>query len=100
MARKRKVEVSEDQLALIDVDPENAQSIIEAANKYKASQSKRLKALEAEVADKQTLLSLIKDAKVQRLEDGRTKFRVGGMVITVTPRDELIRISEQSPEKK
>jgi len=78
------------------VTPENSKEIIKQAKAYKAAQSRRIEALENEVAAKVKLLSLIKEAKVQRLDDGKIRFKLDGYTITVTPRDELVKVKEDS----
>jgi hypothetical protein len=84
------------QMDLIDTTPENAKEIIKHARVYKAAQTKRIQALEEEKAEKQKLLELINKAHMQRLENGKIKFKLEGYIITVTPRDELVQIKEDS----
>lgn len=104
--RERKSETTEgtqtstttgEQLDLIDVAPENAKQIIAIAKKYKAIQAKRISALEAECAEKQNLLTLIKQANLKQV-DGKIRFRVDGLIITVKPRDELVTVKEENEE--
>lgn len=85
-----------EQLDLIDVAPKNSKEIVQVARNYKKLQAKRIEILDREVAEKQKLLDLIKDANLQRLEDGKIRFRIDGMIITVTPRDELVKIKEEN----
>lgn len=87
---------AEEQLDLIEVKPENSKEMVEVVKRYKAAQSQRMEALGREVAEKQKLLALIKKAKLQHLDDGRIQFRVDRLIITVTPRDELIRIKDEN----
>jgi hypothetical protein len=89
---------SGDQLDLIDVAPENAKQIIAIAKKYKAIQAKRISALEAECSEKQNLLTLIKQANLKQV-DGKIRFRVDGLIITVKPRDELVTVKEENEEE-
>ena len=81
---------------LIDVTPENSQEIIAQARAYKAAQELRIDALEDEVAAKVKLLALIKEANLARLPDGKIRMRLDGYTITVTPRDELVKVKEDS----
>ena len=92
---KKEEAVAGEQLDLIDVAPENAKEIITAAREYKAAQVKRIAALEREVERKQELLSLVRDANLQRLKDGTIRFRLDGFLITVTPRDELVKVKQE-----
>ena len=86
------------QMDLIDVGPENSKEIIQHARLYKAAQTKRIQALDEEIAEKQKLLELIRNAKLKPLEGGKVQFRCDGYIITVTPRDELVRIKESDAE--
>lgn len=81
---------------LIDVGPENSKEIIRVARLYKTTLSKRIDLLAQEVEHKHKLLELINNAHLQRLPDGRIRFKVEGYTITVTPRDELVKIKEDS----
>lgn len=87
---------AKEQLDLIDVRPKNSKAILKAVKQYKADQAQRIEALGREVAGKQKILSLIKEAKLQHLDDGRIQFRIDKVTITVTPRDEIIKIKEES----
>ena len=82
---------------LIDVTPENQKEILECAKRYKIFQKRRIDALVDEKAEKQALLDLIKQAKVEPVE-GKIILNVGGFTITVTPRDELIKVKNNSEE--
>jgi len=93
MARKKTVKVDE-QMDLIDVAPEDAKVIIEAARLYKKLQTTRLKALEREVDQKQKVKDLIRQAKLQPLDGGVIKFKHDGVTIEMTPRDEKLTIKE------
>lgn len=99
---KKKHEKSEptagEQLDLIDVSPENSKQIVGIARRYKTAQAQRIAALEREVEEKQKLLGLIKDAKLKPLDDGVIRFKVDGLLITVKPRDELVKVKEESEE--
>lgn len=87
------VEVGE-QMDLLDVQPENAKAIMAAAKLYKKHQIARQAALAKEITQKEKLLELVRAAKLKPLADGVIKFACGGMIISVTPRDELIKVKE------
>jgi len=93
MGRKKK---EQEQLDLIDVKPENAKHIVNAARLYKQYQAARLAALKQEIDQKQTILALVKKAKLQPLEGGVIRFKVDGVTISVTPRDELVKVKEDT----
>ena len=93
MAKKEKAEEGE-QLDLIDVAPENAKPIIAAARLYKKYQKARLASLKDEIGQKQKILSLVKEAKLTTLEGGKIRFKYDGVTISITPRDELVKVKE------
>ena len=101
MAKKssmqEEVEESEkgEQMALIDVAPKNAKDIIGAARIYKKFQAARLKALAKEIEQKAEILRLVRVADIQPLEGGKIRFKYDGVMISVTPRDELVKVVEE-----
>jgi len=84
---------------LIDVGPENGKVIIEAVREYKKHQADRLAAGKKEFDAKQKVLTLVKEAELQRLPDGTIKFTYEKVIIKVTPQDDLITIKEEKPKK-
>jgi len=97
MAKKKETTAGE-QLDLIDVAPENAKKIIAVARRYKEAQGQRIEALEREKTEKQKILDLVKEANLKRLDDGTITFKVDGMVIKVTPRDELVQVKDEAEQ--
>lgn len=87
-----------EQLDLIDVAPKNAKVIIEAARIYNKLMLARKRAGVKEVEQKAEVLRLVREAKLQTLPGGKIKFKYDGYVITVTPRDELVKIVEETNE--
>ncbi|HPR90420.1 MAG TPA: hypothetical protein PLD93_03185 [Synergistaceae bacterium] len=85
---------------LFNKAPENAKKILGLARKYKSAQLDRIAALEEELKFKEALLAEIKGADLSRMEDGKIKLHLDGYTITVTPRDELIRVKEDGDEEK
>lgn len=99
MAKKKDVEsTSGKQLELIDVSPENMKKIKPIARKYKATQKRRMEAGEEEADLKQQILALVKEANLTRLQDGSIRFKCDGMTITVTPRDELVKVKSEGDD--
>jgi hypothetical protein len=86
------------QLELIEVGPENLQAIKPIAKRYKTALQVRVKALQQEIAAKQQILALVKEAKLSRLADGSIRFKCDGLLITVTPRDELVKVKDENKE--
>jgi len=95
---KKKTKPAE-QMDLIDVQPKNVKAIVAAARLYKKFQVARIAALEKEIAQKQEILALVKEAKLQLLEGGVIRFACDGMTISITPRDELVKVKEESSEE-
>lgn len=99
MGKKRTEEPAVgEQLELIDVTPENLKKIKPVAKQYKAAQARRVKALDEEKALKAQIIQLVKEAKLKRLADGTIRFHCDGMLVTITPRDEVVRIKEDADE--
>lgn len=86
----------DEQGELLETAPPNSKEILRAAKRYKSAQLARITALQDEVEEKAKLLKLIKEANVQRLEDGTMRFHVQGMLITVTPREELVKVKDEN----
>lgn len=99
MAKTKKKVTKGEQLDLIDVAPENAKAIVAAARVYKMRQKERLDALKKEIAEKQKVLALVKEAKLKPLESGIIRFTCEGFTISITPRDELIKVKEEAPQE-
>lgn len=83
-----------EQMDLIDVRSEHEKEILAKAKEYKNLSARRQKILAEEVAAKKELLELIHASGVEPLEDGKIRFTGDGFTITVTPRDELVRVKE------
>lgn len=99
MAKARKKKTGE-QLQLIDVGPKNLKEILAAVKVYLGHQKNRLASLKKEIAEKQHVLELVKVAKLVPLKDGVIRFECGGEIITIEPRDEVIRIQKAKKPKK
>jgi hypothetical protein len=88
-----------EQLDLIDTKPKNAKEIEKAARLYMETQGTRIALLAEEVEQKHKVLELVRAAKLQPLEGGVIKFRCDSLTISITPRDELIKVKEDSSER-
>lgn len=84
------------QMPLIDVGPENSKEIAQVARNYRALVDIRLKALAKEVVAKEELRELIRKENLKRLEDGKIRFKIDGLLIEVTPTDEKIKVTEDT----
>ena len=80
---------------LMYVHRENIKEIIPAARTYQKAKVARMNATERETKAKVALLSLVKAAKLKPLDDGTIRFRCDGLLISITPRDELIKGKEE-----
>lgn len=82
------------QLDLIDVAPENAKPIIAAARLYQEHQHDRIAAGVKEKEQKELIKELVANADLQPLKGGKIKFEYDGLRVTITPRDELVQVTE------
>lgn len=98
-AKKESSDEKGKQLDLLDVAPENAKPIIAVARRYKKASAIRQAALAEEVKLKGQVLDLVKAAKLQPLEGGVIKFAYNGVTISITPRDELVRVKDEKAEE-
>ena len=89
-----------DQLALIDIHPENAKPIIALALTYKKYVAERQLALAKEVELKNKILDLVKAAKLQPLENGNTTFTYEGVTVSIEPQDEKVKVSMTKKKKE
>lgn len=97
-ARPRRIKAEQPYL-IPDVLPENAKQICKVAIEYREAMQARQALSEIQHEHKATLLSLVKDAKLKPADDGTISFEVDGLRITVTPRDELIRVKDSSGDE-
>jgi hypothetical protein len=86
------------QLQLIETLPENIQEIVDVALDYKECVVTRQGILKKEVELKAKIKDMVKKAKIQPLKDGVIRFRHDGVLISITPRDEVIRVKEVKEE--
>lgn len=84
---------------LIDVSPKNAKPIVAEARLYKKFQTARIASLKKEVEQKQEILALVREAKLQPLEGGKIKFEFDNVLVSVTPRDELVTVKDKAEEE-
>ena len=98
MAKKKKKTAPKkgkgEQLDLIDVAPENAKPIIALARRYKKIVSARVDLTSQEVKLKKEIVDLVRAAKLQPLNGGVIKFKYNGVTVSITPRDELVKVKE------
>lgn len=87
------------QLDLIDVAPANAKPIIALARRYKKVSAARQANLAEEVQLKKQIIDLTKAAKLQPLKDGVIKFKHNGVTVSITPRDELVKVKDEKAEE-
>lgn len=98
MAGKRKT-AKEKQLPLIDVTPENIAVLEPVVADYEDAKVNRQAWLKDEVEHKKKVLALVKEAGLRPNAEGVIKFELNGSVVTITPRDELIRVTPPKGEK-
>ncbi len=94
-AKSKKEKPEGEQLDLIDVHPAKARLYKEYQFTGQKDYRCRLAALKKEVEQKQKVLELVKAAELQPLEGGIIKFEYDGVIISITPRDELVKVKEK-----
>lgn len=95
MAKKKTSSKKGEQMPLLDVGPENLKKIEPVARKYRAAVKRRLVESAEEVALKKKLRGLIIEANLKRDKEGKIKFTAGGLIIKMTPCDDLIQVTEK-----
>ncbi len=98
MPGKRKAEKGK-QLALLDLTPENLMALEPVVAEYQDALANRLAWLKDELDHKKQILALVKDAGLRPNADGVIKFELGGSIVTITARDELISVRPPKEEK-
>jgi hypothetical protein len=96
MGKAKEAKEKGEQLDLIDVAPKNAKAIIAEARLYKENSSKRISYLVKEKEHKHNILELVKAAKLQPLDGGKIKFEYDGVMISIEPRDELVKVKDKT----
>lgn len=84
-----------EQLPLIDVGPEEAKPIVEAAKLYKEIVRERVILTGKETAQKKLVLDMVTKANLQRLADGVIRFTCDDVTIAITPTDDKIKVTEK-----
>jgi len=80
------------QWPLIDVSLPGSKEFCDTAHRYKKAQKVRLKALAEEIGEKKNLLLAAKAYGIKPDTEGVTRFKINGVKIKITPRDELVSI--------
>lgn len=93
-SKARKEKHSEEQLQLLEVSHPQAKPIMASARRYKKLVRERTEALKEEIKEKEKLRALVKEANLKADEDGVVEFRCGKIVVSVTPRDELVKVKD------
>lgn len=89
-----------EQMPLIEVGPENLKEIAKETRSYRSLVDQRLVILKKEVKQKEKVKTLVKEAELQRLKDGRIQFEVDDEIVCLMPQDDLITIRKKTPKKK
>ena len=84
---------------LFDIAPEHVDEIKQRVTAYKKHQTTRLKALASEVVEKQAILALVNQDKLQRRPDGSIVFSCDETIISITPQDDKITVKKVSKAK-
>ncbi|MGE0289359.1 MAG: hypothetical protein AB7I42_23995 [Bradyrhizobium sp.] len=99
MAKKKDVEVDDPQGQLLDVSHPAAKEIQRIARAYKKTVKERMEVAKKELELKEKLRAEVKESGMKPDEDGVITFTCGKVTITVTPRDELVRVKDADAEE-
>lgn len=77
---------------LIDIHGVDVRPCIEAARKYRATISKRLKLQEKEAEQKAEVSELVKAADLKPLKDGVIHFEYEGVEVLITPGKDSVKV--------
>jgi hypothetical protein len=83
---------------LIEVGPENLAAITPVAKRYQKHKKARLAVLAKELADKEELKALVKEANLTPLADGVIRFSCDGLEIELKPGESSLKVKEELPE--
>jgi hypothetical protein len=83
---------------LIQTLPDNVQEIVDVALEYRDCVTTRTGILKKEVELKAKISEMVHNAGFQPLKGGVIRFRHNGVLISVTPRDELIKVKKVEEE--
>jgi len=84
---------------LFETLPEELKGVAEIAKDYKKVQAQRIAALNEEKNLKQQILDAVHEADIKPV-DGKVTFTVEDIIITISPRDELVQIKEATTPKE
>lgn len=98
-AAKKEAKKSGEQLDLIEVAPKEVKPIIKAAREYAKHRDARIAVGKKEAEHKQKVIELVKAANLQPLKGGLIKFKYNGVTVSITPRDELVKVKDEKAEE-
>lgn len=83
----------DEQMELIDVNPENVKPLLKAARKYRKTISARLEIQQKEAEEKAALRELIEKSELEPLENGKIAFNCDGVTIEHTPQQAKLKVT-------
>lgn len=83
---------------LFNTEPDNIEEILVVAEEYEEAKRARMSWGKKESELKEKIKQMVKDAGLTVLADGTIRFKADGKVITITPRDEKITVTEAKDE--
>lgn len=86
------------QLQLIETLPENIQEIVDVALEYEDYKISRINIQKKETEFKAKISEMVHKAEFQPLKDGVIRFKHDGVLISVTPSKELIKVKRVKEE--
>ena len=83
---------------LTDIGPKDGKKIAEIAKRAKAAQRRKDKAKEQEDIEIDAIRDLIKKSDLKPV-DGKIVVRIEGLLITVTPKEDAVKIKEDAEQQ-
>lgn len=100
MAKRRKKNEIGVQARLFELHGKDEKKIIAAAERLRKADKQRIKAKEQVDVEKQNLRELVENAGLQPTDDGKIKFKCGGYIIEVTPKEDGVKVKGENEEQK
>jgi hypothetical protein len=90
---------SGEQLDLINVSPENMEKILPIAKAFRKVVKDRVRLTNKEIELRNELEQAVDEAKLQPLPDGKIKFKIDGLIITIEPTGRKVSVKEAKAKK-
>jgi hypothetical protein len=83
---------------MFDITPENQKEILAFAKQLKKVSAKKKSLADDEKVARHELIEAVRSAGLQPMDNGVIILKINGMTITVTPKEENVKIQENGDE--